>query len=418
MDFKFNVNRLLPRKINKITHTLIPEDFRPGDRREYNESQRQLSRIIDEMGEASAQAQGLSKPITSAAKLRDTDHIVYLLVDNAGNQGFGTVVGLLKTGSKNLFMFDETGAHYQLQPRCVLDFYVHETKQRMGFGKDLYQYMLAEEQIRPVKLAIDRPSEKFLRFLRRHYGLDGIIPQNNKFVVFQGFFDDECQDVRGSRYSLPTRGSIDSSYSYNNNSKPSSATSNGHSNLHSGVPRSSYGRYAAARPPCSMANIIHNAPMFGQAAERTGEVPSTPGPKLERPRSLSLYSEPEQNQRNNEISTVPTPAIESKPTPITREISIETEPMPEPEPEPPSEPEPEREPTPPERQPTPKPPESASKKSHSALSKSASNKSLISIHSEEQKTSSSIKPSPSCAQEVAGNQSGHLDLKFYHSPLW
>lgn len=33
MDFKFNVNRLLPRKINKVTQSLIPEDFR-GDRRE------------------------------------------------------------------------------------------------------------------------------------------------------------------------------------------------------------------------------------------------------------------------------------------------------------------------------------------------------------------------------------------------
>lgn len=47
-----------------------------------------------------------------------------------------------------------------------------------------------EEDIRPVKLAIDRPSEKFLAFLDKYYGLSKIIPQNNKFVVFQGFFDD------------------------------------------------------------------------------------------------------------------------------------------------------------------------------------------------------------------------------------
>lgn len=47
-----------------------------------------------------------------------------------------------------------------------------------------------EENIRPVKLAIDRPSEKFLAFLSKHYALTKIIPQNNKFVVFQGFFDD------------------------------------------------------------------------------------------------------------------------------------------------------------------------------------------------------------------------------------
>jgi len=41
-----------------------------------------------------------------------------------------------------------------------------------------------------VKLAIDRPSEKFLAFLRKYYRLSKIIPQNNKFVVFEGFFDD------------------------------------------------------------------------------------------------------------------------------------------------------------------------------------------------------------------------------------
>ena len=52
----------------------------------FSECQRLLSRILDDMGEASARAQGLNKPITSALKLRDTDHMVYLLVDNEGNK--------------------------------------------------------------------------------------------------------------------------------------------------------------------------------------------------------------------------------------------------------------------------------------------------------------------------------------------
>ncbi|XP_057333363.1 alpha-tubulin N-acetyltransferase-like [Microplitis mediator] len=511
MDFKFNVNRLLPRKINKVTHTLIPEDFR-GDRREYNESQRQISRILDDMGEASAMAQGLSKPITSALKLRDTDHVVYLLVDNAGNEGLGSVVGLLKTGSKNLFMFDEAGAYFQLQPRCILDFYVHESKQRMGFGKDLYEFMLAEERIRPVKLAIDRPSDKFLRFLRRHYGLDEIIPQNNKFVVFRGFFDNENQEVSSTRYSLPSRGSVDYSYNNNNNnnnhsnSKPSSASSNGHSIInnsnsgHSGAPRSSYGRYAAARPPCSMANIIHNAPVFGQAAERTGDIPSTPGPKLERPRSLSLYSETEQKQRNNEMSTVPTPAAEPQCTPFSREIPAEAvrnydnEQLEAPTPystpnrrpmsqrmnsgdrpltqsgnnerpmtqssneRPMTQASNERPMTQssnerPMTQSSNERPMTQSSSNERPMSHSGSNErpvtksrstdrsmtqsaapsgrqtpqpmsksknstqNFMSVHSDE-KTPAGIKTTPSCAQEVNGNQNGHLDLKFYHSPLW
>ncbi|XP_014470704.1 PREDICTED: alpha-tubulin N-acetyltransferase-like isoform X1 [Dinoponera quadriceps] len=367
MEFKFNVNKLLPRKINKVTHNLVPEDFK-GDRRELNECQRQLSRILDDMGEASARAQGLNKPITSALKLRDTDHTVYLLVDNEANNGLGCVVGLLKTGSKNLFLFDETGVHYQLQARCILDFYVHESRQRMGLGNILYQHMLSEENIRPVKLAIDRPSEKFLAFLRKYYGLSKIIPQNNKFVVFEGFFDDESRDVRSNRYSLPPRLDDGTPSSNNNNNSINGARFNGDPYVPS-VSRSSFGRYAAARPPCSMANIIHNTAMLGQSAERTGDEissaflppqqpPSAAPLKLERPRSLSLYSEEEQKQRSIEMTTVPTPVV-------------------------------------PDSQP------------------------FVPILLEAEKTEKNVKPSPSCGQEVTGtNQHGHLDLKFYHSPLW
>ncbi|XP_076171302.1 alpha-tubulin N-acetyltransferase isoform X2 [Ptiloglossa arizonensis] len=316
------------------------------------------------MGEASARAQGLNKPITSTIKLRDTDHVVYLLVDNEANNGLGCVVGLLKTGSKNLFMFDETGTHYQLKPRCVLDFYVHESRQRMGLGNILYEYMLSEENIRPVKLAIDRPSGKFLAFLDKYYGLSKIIPQNNKFVVFQGFFDDERQDMRSNRYSLSPKATVDIGGQNNihNNIGKSNSSMNG-VQYTPFVGRNSFGRYAAARPPCSMANIIHNTAVLGPSAERTDERSRTSAAiqlKPDRPRSLSLYSEEEQKQRTSELSTVPTPAL-------------------------------------PDHQPTP----------------------LTTILRETEKIEKNMKPSPSCSQEVAGtNQHTRLDLKFYHSPLW
>jgi hypothetical protein len=47
---------------------------------------------------------------------------------------------------------------------------------------------LQDEKTSPQYLAIDRPSEKFLGFLYRHYGLETILPQANNFVVFEGFF--------------------------------------------------------------------------------------------------------------------------------------------------------------------------------------------------------------------------------------
>lgn len=51
-------------------------------------------------------------------------------------------MGLLKSGEKNLFLSDETGKTHEIKSLCVLDFYVHESKQRSGFGKQLYDYML------------------------------------------------------------------------------------------------------------------------------------------------------------------------------------------------------------------------------------------------------------------------------------
>lgn len=40
-------------------------------------------------------------------------------------------------------------------------------------------------------MAIDRPSEKFLGFLQKHYGLVKFIPQVNNFVIYEGFFDSD-----------------------------------------------------------------------------------------------------------------------------------------------------------------------------------------------------------------------------------
>ncbi|XP_064407761.1 alpha-tubulin N-acetyltransferase 1 isoform X2 [Latimeria chalumnae] len=100
------------------------------------------------------------------------------------------MIGFLKVGSKKLFVLDRNGAHHELEPLCVLDFYVHESLQRHGYGKELFDHMIQHERVDPVKLAFDRPSDKLLSFLRKHYGLKNNIPQVNNFVVFEGFFRD------------------------------------------------------------------------------------------------------------------------------------------------------------------------------------------------------------------------------------
>lgn len=45
-----------------------------------------VAEVVNEMGEASAHAQGLNKPITTAERLRQSDQNLYLLIDHDANK--------------------------------------------------------------------------------------------------------------------------------------------------------------------------------------------------------------------------------------------------------------------------------------------------------------------------------------------
>lgn len=238
MEFQFNVNEYFKRPIVEIGNTLLPPDF-VGDRRALWNTVNKVAEVVNEMGEASAHAQGLNKPITTAERLRQSDQNLYLLVDHGANNGNGAVTGMLKIGKKGLYVFDREGQHYQVTPPCVLDFYVHEKRQRSGLGKKLFEYMLERENVKPHNLAIDRPSDKFLNFLNKHYYLQHPIKQMNNYVVFDGFFPENQKKDTSEGSPLNRTNGLQSSQSPNNQ-------------------QPLYGRYGAPRPPCSMGQIIHN----------------------------------------------------------------------------------------------------------------------------------------------------------------
>ncbi|KAK9891421.1 hypothetical protein WA026_014658 [Henosepilachna vigintioctopunctata] len=85
MEFRFNVNEYFKKPIVEIRSTLLPPDF-VGDRRALWNTVNKVAEVINEMGEASAHAQGLNKPITTAERLRQSDQSLYLLVDSEGNK--------------------------------------------------------------------------------------------------------------------------------------------------------------------------------------------------------------------------------------------------------------------------------------------------------------------------------------------
>jgi len=172
----------------------------------------QLREILDKLGEASGRAQGLKQPITNYVKfVTSGDNRLYMKAD--GNR----VYGLLKIGRKNLFHRDARGTVKEIKPQCVLDFYVHESVQRHGLGKMLYEKMLETENIEPHKLAIDRPSSKLINFMKKHYGLVNYVPQNNNFVIYNSYWDtsdknsskNRYEEKKGTGYTIPPSHPID-----------------------------------------------------------------------------------------------------------------------------------------------------------------------------------------------------------------
>lgn len=49
---------------------------------------------------------------------------------------------MLKIGRKKLFLLNQDQRTKECAPLCVLDFYIHESRQRRGYGRRLFDYML------------------------------------------------------------------------------------------------------------------------------------------------------------------------------------------------------------------------------------------------------------------------------------
>ncbi|ACO65971.1 predicted protein, partial [Micromonas commoda] len=153
---------------------------------------RAISALIDEAGARSARAQGLPAPITSTDRLLE-DQRLYLACSDATRPrgGPSVLVGILKVGPKRLFVAKPSGGMEEMEPCCVLDFYVHESSQRGGWGSLLFDAFLQREDRHPARLAYDRPSPKLVAFMAKHHNLRAFAKQNNNFVVFDEYWSEE-----------------------------------------------------------------------------------------------------------------------------------------------------------------------------------------------------------------------------------
>lgn len=198
MEFNFKIcGRILGDKLLDGIYRIESKSLRSHERKLKYDVQklRDFQNLIYSLGQSSAKAQRLPTVITTYERLRLSDHVLYLLIDET--RPFHAI-GFIRIGRKHLFLMDKFGRIHEVEPLCILDFYVHESMQRKGYGLKLFKAMLDHEGIEnPAELAIDKPSEKFSSFLRKHYRLAHSVPQSNNYCVFDGFFSSE--NLRKSR---------------------------------------------------------------------------------------------------------------------------------------------------------------------------------------------------------------------------
>jgi alpha-tubulin N-acetyltransferase 1 len=156
--------------------TLVPAQVAPPHQ--------DLILFINELGQASSRIQALSSIITTFSSFAQSDCKLYILVSDDGQ----TALGFLKVGPRHLFLWDRMGDQHELQPLCLLDFFIYPEYQRKGYGRRLINRMLREENVEMHQLPIDRPSTLCLSFMKKHFGLSQYVVQANKFVAFDEFW--------------------------------------------------------------------------------------------------------------------------------------------------------------------------------------------------------------------------------------
>ncbi|CAF0950931.1 unnamed protein product [Brachionus calyciflorus] len=307
MNFEFEINAMLPHEITKFNSDLRiihPSYVSEGDSNYYqlNRDMRQkVAYLIDKIGEASSKTQGLKETITSFRKFNLNDqHRIYLMKDSQGNNGRGSLVGMLKVGEKRLFVHDVQGQTHELMPLCVLDFYVYENQQRKGYGLCLFNKMLEMENVSPEHLAIDSPSEKSMRFLKKHYNLKNPINQVNNFVVFSGFFE--------NRPNLHRRNNrkFDSAKTFKNELPPLDPKILNRSDSVDSKLRSRGESFSNSNKNSSVINLnyqpVQNIGQFNQPLQNSSSSFSSKSANLIENRSLSNNLKPDINENQNKYN--------------------------------------------------------------------------------------------------------------------
>ena len=179
-----------------------------------------IKEILDKMGELSSKSKNLLVNVTTTNKFFPSDHCLIIKAEK------NKVLGYIKVGPKKLFLRDRICNYHERKTLCVLDFYIYDTEQRSNLGREIFDFMLNYKNIEPGELAYDRPTLRFLSFLKRNYGLENFITQENNFTIFEEFFESDRIRNNETQYDSDTHRVIENltrpnylnrSYNFNTN---------------------------------------------------------------------------------------------------------------------------------------------------------------------------------------------------------
>uniref|UniRef100_A0A915DDZ1 N-acetyltransferase domain-containing protein n=1 Tax=Ditylenchus dipsaci TaxID=166011 RepID=A0A915DDZ1_9BILA len=144
---------------------------------------KRLLQAIDELGKLSAKHSGNKNPLTSCEKLISSGNVLHLVWEYDSEKDVSRLLGYLKVGRKQLYIFDKKMNPYEGNFK--------------GVGTQLFSFMMESEHVdKPGQLAFDNPSATLLSFLAKKFYLDDPIWQNTNFVVFPQLSHHPCRRIR------------------------------------------------------------------------------------------------------------------------------------------------------------------------------------------------------------------------------
>lgn len=106
------------------------------------------------------------------------------------------MLGFIRVGYKKHSFRDRLQNYYIKSALSVIDFYVHTSIQRKGYGKvkytfikEIFDKMIFNEKAYPSQLTYESINDTMLQFLNKCFNLRNYMLQNDGLLVFDGFFD-------------------------------------------------------------------------------------------------------------------------------------------------------------------------------------------------------------------------------------